>query len=157
MAAIQRTTKQQILDAVHDLHNTEQMVTREALQVVTGLKLTIIDDRLATLVDDGLLVRMKRGVFVPAVLHPPARPISKTVTPGGLVKIEIGDVVLDLTPREDRMLAGIQAGAALQFIGVGTEQDLVQVVADLRLKVREMETRQRGACPVPEDAQHSAD
>ena len=45
MAAIQRTTKQQIFDAVQDLHNREQMVTREVLQMVTGIKLTIIDDR----------------------------------------------------------------------------------------------------------------
>lgn len=157
MAAIQRTTKQQILDAVEDLHNLEQMVTREALQAVTGLSLTIIDDRLGVLVDDGLIIRKSRGVFVPAVLHPPARLISKTEIPGGLVKIEIGDTVLTLTPREDRMLAKMQAGAALQFIGVGTEQDLVQVVAALRLKVRELETRQRRACAAPEDAQHLAD
>ena len=28
---IHRTTKQQVLDAIHDLHNAEQLVTREAL------------------------------------------------------------------------------------------------------------------------------
>lgn len=153
MAAVQRTTKQQIFDAVQDMHNAEQMVTREALQEVTGLKLTIIDDRLATLVDEGALVRKSRGVFVPAVLHPPARPISKTMMPDGMVKIEIGDTVLELTPREDRMLAGVQAGAALQFIGVGTEQDVVQVVADLRLKVRELErsSKPKAPSPTPED------
>lgn len=154
MAAIQRTTKQQIFDAVQDMHNQEQMVTREALQEVTGLKLTIIDDRLSTLVDNGELIRKKRGVFVPAVQHPPARPISKTVMPDGTVKIEIGDDVLTLTPREDRLLAGVQAGAALQFIGVGTEQDVVQVVADLRIRMREMEARQRvaSAAPAADDA-----
>lgn len=153
MAAIQRTTKQQILDAVQDLHNTEQMVTREALRELTGLALTTIDDRLATLVDDGALIRKSRGVFVPAVQHPPARPISKTMMPDGTVKIEIGDTVLELTPREDRMLAGVQAGAALQFIGVGTEQDVVQVVANLRLKVRELEgsVRSMVSSPIPED------
>jgi len=153
MAAIQRTTKQQILDAVQDMHNAEQMVTREALRELTGLALTTIDDRLATLVDDGLLVRKSRGVFVPAVQHPPARPISKTMMPDGTVKIEIGDTVLELTPREDRMLAGVQAGAALQFIGVGTEQDVVQVVANLRLKVRELEgsVRSMACSPIPED------
>lgn len=157
MAAIQRTTKQQLLDAVQDMHNAEQMVTREALREVTGLSLTIIDDRLGVLVDDGLIIRKSRGVFVPAVLHPPARPISKTVMPDGLVKIEIGDEVLTLTPREDRTLAGVQAGAALQFLGIDTEQSIIQALAALRLKVRELETRQRRACPAPEDVQHSAD
>ena len=151
MAAIQRTTKQQILDAVQDLHNQEQMVTREALRELTGLTLTIIDDRLATLVDDGELIRKSRGVFVPAVIHPPARPISKTVMPDGLVKIEIGDEVLTLTPREDRTLAGVQAGAALQFIGIDTEQTIVQVVADLRLKIHELEARQKATSSALEE------
>ena len=59
----QRTTKQQILDAIVDLHNAEQMVTREALQEVTGLKLTIIDDRVAVLVDEGSVLRKGRGSF----------------------------------------------------------------------------------------------
>lgn len=149
MAAIQRTTKQQILDAVHDLHNTEQMVTREALRELTGLALTIIDDRLATLVDDGALIRKSRGVFLPAVLHPPARPISKTVMPDGLVKIEIGDEVLTLTPREDRTLAGVQAGAALQFLGIDTEQSVILALADLRLKVRELERSSKSKAPSP--------
>ncbi len=159
MAAIQRTTKQQILDAVQDLHNAEQMVTREALREITGLTLTIIDDRLAALVDDGGLIRKSRGVFVPAILHPPARPISKTVMPDGMVKIEIGDCVLDLTPREDRLLAGVQAGAALQFIGIDTEQHLTQIVADLRLRIREVEAQQREAsrAPMADDSQHSPD
>ena len=155
MAAIQRTTKQQILDAVHDLHNTEQMVTREALRELTGLSLTIIDDRLATLVDDGDLIRKSRGVFLPAVLHPPARPISKTVMPDGLVKIEIGDEVLTLTPREDRTLAGVQAGAALQFLGIDTEQSVIQALANLRLKVHELErsskSKAKAPSPAPED------
>lgn len=151
MAAIQRTTKQQILDAVQDMHNAQQMVTREALRELTGLTLTIIDDRLATLVDDGLLIRKSRGVFVPAVIHPPARPISKTVMPDGLVKIEIGDEVLTLTPREDRTLAGVQAGAALQFLGIDTEQSVIQALADLRLKVRALETQPKATSSAPNE------
>jgi len=137
--AIQRTTKQQILDAIQDLHNHEQMVTREALMEVTGLKLTVIDDRVAVLVDDGLVIRLGRGVFVPAVRHPPARPISKTLMPDGTVKIEIGDTVLDLSPREDRLLASIQAGAAIQYLAIDTEQHLTQLGGDLRAKVRRLE------------------
>jgi len=137
--AINKTTKQQILDAIHDLHNAEQMVTREALMEVTGLKLTIIDDRVGVLVDDGLVIRLGRGVFVPAARHPPARPISKTLMPDGTVKIEIGDTVLDLTPREDRLLASIQAGAAIQYLAIDTEQHLTQLGGDLRAKVRRLE------------------
>ena len=137
--AIQRTTKQQILDAIQDLHNAEQMVTREALQEVTGLKLTIIDDRTAVLVDEGAVIRKGRGVFVPAVQHPPARPISKTQMPDGTVKIEIGDVVLDLTPREDRLLAQLQAGVAVQTAAIDLGKETSVLVASLRTRMGKLE------------------
>ena len=143
--AIQRTTKQQMLDAIHDLHNAEQLVTREALQEVTGLKLTIIDDRVATLVDEGAVIRKGRGVFVPAIQHPPARPISKTVMPDGMVKIEIGDDVISLTPREDRTLASIQAGTAVQFAAIETGKELSTLVAALRTRVAKLEAQLREA------------
>ena len=141
--AIQRTTKQQILDAINDLHGAEQLVTREALQEVTGLKLTIIDDRVATLVDEGAVIRKGRGVFVPAIQHPPARPISKTVMPDGMVKIEIGDMVLELTPKEDRALASLQAGTAVQFAAIETGQELSTLVAAMRTRVAKLEAQLR--------------
>ena len=46
MAAIQRTTKQQIFDAVQDLHNREQMVTREVLRELTGLEVCVEETEL---------------------------------------------------------------------------------------------------------------
>ncbi len=140
---IHRTTKQQILDAIQDLHNREQMVTREALQELTGLKLTIIDDRVAALVDEGLVIRKNRGVFVPAEQHPPARPISKTVMPNGMIKIEIGDVVLDLTPREDRALASIQAGTAVEFAVIGAGQEMYAQVSAMRTRITRLEAQLR--------------
>ena len=143
--AIQRTTKQQILDAINDLHGAEQLVTREALQEVTGLKLTIIDDRVATLVDEGAVIRKGRGVFVPAIQHPPARPISKTVMPDGMIKIEIGDMVLELTPKEDRALASLQAGTAVQFAAIETGQELSTLVAAMRTRVAKLEAQLREA------------
>ena len=141
--AVTRTTRQQILDAVQELHSQEQMVTREALLEVTGLKLTIIDDRIAKLVDDGVVLRKNRGVFVPAVQHPPARPISKTVMPDGMVKIEIGDEVLQLTPREDRTLAGIQAGAAVQLAAIEMGQETSALVQSMRRRIAHLESKLR--------------
>lgn len=143
--AIQRTTKQQILDAIQDLHGAEQLVTREALLEVTGLKLTIIDDRVATLVDEGAVIRKGRGVFVPATQHPPARPISKTVMPDGMIKIEIGDMVLELTPKEDRALASLQAGTAVQFAAIETGQELSTLMAAMRTRMMKLEAQLRDA------------
>lgn len=107
MTEPKKSTLMLVLEAVQDLHAQEQIVTRAALSELTGLKLTTIDDRLDVLVGEGDIIRVERGVFVPAVKHPPARPMSKTVIPDGSVKLEIGDDILTLTPREDRMLANL--------------------------------------------------
>lgn len=142
--AINKTTLQQILDTVQELHNLEQIVTREAVREVTGLALTTVDDRLAVLVDRGDITRIGRGVFVPAVRHPPARPISKTVLPDGSVKIEIGDVLLDLTPREDRHLAAMMAGSGQQLASIELGHESATQIAALRMRVGRLEAELRG-------------
>ncbi|MFI8608520.1 hypothetical protein ACIGFL_09365 [Pseudomonas sp. NPDC077649] len=109
-----RSSTQIVLEALQDLHAQEQIVTREALAEVTGLKVAVVDDRLKALVADGDVARVQRGIYVPVDQHPPARHISKTILPDGTVKIDIGDQVLTLTPREDRMLANLFAGVTLQ-------------------------------------------
>ena len=148
MADARKSTTALVLEAVQDLHNQEQIVTRETLAELTGLKLTVIDDRLGTLTDDGMLLRVQRGVYVPAPQHPPARPMSKTVMPDGMVKIEIGDEVLTLTPREDRALANLMAGAAAQAVAIETGRntailaaELAEQVKQLRRKVDALESR----------------
>ena len=134
-----RTSTNLVLDAARDLHALEQPVTRESLSVATGLKMSIIDDRTRALVDDGLLHRMQRGVFVPAVVHQPPRPMSKTLMPDGQVKIEIGDDVLTLTPREDRMLSQLMSGAAAQFAAIELGQQVAVVHAQLARRVLALE------------------
>jgi hypothetical protein len=129
---MKKTSRQLVLEAVQDLHALEQIVTRETLAEHTGLKLTVVDDRIATLVDDGDVLRVQRGVFVPAPVHPPSRPISKTVLPGGMVKLEIGDQVLDLTPRENRMLGDLMAGAGVQYAQIETGHSMAVMVAEMR-------------------------
>lgn len=114
------TSTQRIYDAVCELHALEQVATRETVAELTGLKLSIVDDRLRALMDDEKIRRVLRGVYVPVEVHPPARSISKTVLTDGTVKIEIGDEVLTLTPREDRALAMLQAGAVMQVLGIAT-------------------------------------
>ena len=116
------TSTQRIFDAVRDLREVDQIATRETVAELTGLKLAIVDDRLRALMDDGRVKRVLRGVYVPVEVHPPARSISKTVLTDGTVKIEIGDEVLTLTPREDRALAMLQAGAVMQVLGIATSK-----------------------------------
>lgn len=134
-----------VLDAIKDLHDREQVVTREALSEVTGLKLTIVDNSLKTLVNDHLIVRANRGVFVPTVQHPPARAISKTVLPDGRVKIEVGDVVLELTPKEDRALAGLMSGAGGQLVAIEAGHQITQIAGDMAHRLRRLEAAVSGS------------
>ncbi len=138
MADARKSTTALVLEAVQDLHALEQIVTRETLTELTGLKLSVVDDRLGTLADDGAVLRVQRGVYVPAPQHPPARPMSKTVMPDGMVKIEIGDEVLTLTPREDRALANLMAGAAAQAVAIETGRNTALLAAELGEEVKRL-------------------
>lgn len=138
-AGVEVTSTQRVYDAVIDLHRLEQIATRETVAELTGLKLAIVDDRLRALVDDERLKRVLRGVYVPVETHPPARDISKTILSDGSVKIEIGDEVLTLTPREDRMLASLMAGTSAQAIAIQTGHTMAQLSSDLHLLMRAAE------------------
>lgn len=128
-----------VLEAIEDMHAQEQVVTREALVEHTGLKMTIVDDRIGVLIEDGRVHRVRSGVFVPAAKHPPTRAISKTVMPDGLVKLEIGDDVLTLTPREDRALAALQAGVAVQFAAINLGHQTAALTSGISGRVLRLE------------------
>lgn len=116
------SSTQSVFDAVCELNALEQPATRETVAEITSLKLSIVDDRLGALVDDGQIRRILRGVYVPVVTYPPARNISKEIQSDGMVMYEFsnntGSVVLKLTPREDRVLAALNAGTATQLIAI---------------------------------------
>lgn len=140
-----QSSTQVVLEAVQDLHNQERRVTRKTLCALTGLKLSVVDDRIKALINDGMVVRIDAGVFVPADLHPPSRPISKTVLRGGMVKIEIGDDVLTLTPREDRVLAALQAGSVLQLSAIDANDQRDRAAAEMIERIKTLERSVRGA------------
>lgn len=130
------TSTQRIYDAVRDLRAQDQIATRETVAELTGLKLTIVDDRLRALVDDGRLKRLIRGIYELVEVFPPARTISKTVLDNGFTMIEVGDdVVLHLTPSEDRALGLLQMGAATQAATIESSRQYLFLVTELAAKV----------------------
>ena len=139
-----KSSTQVVLDALRDLHQQEQIVTRETLHELTGLKLPIIDDRIRALVEEGLAIRVQRGVFVPAEVHPPARPMTKTLLPDGTVNLEIGDHVIILTPAEDRMLARIQAGVMMQAATIEVGHQTAALSGELRQRLNRVERGMAG-------------
>lgn len=145
---MQITNKQRVLDAVIDLHNQEQIVTRETLSAVLELKQTIIDDNLSSLVNDDLIHRVQRGVYVPTVEHKPARIISKIVLPDGTTVIDIGDtIVLTLTPKEARIIGSLMMCEAMQYsnIEIGHHAALTTAKMDLELKQMRKQLRELSA------------
>lgn len=127
-----------VLDAVIDLHNQEQIVTRETLSSILDLKLAIIDDRLSYLIDTDRIKRVQRGVFVPVIRHPPARIVSKMILPDGTVKVEIGDDVITLTPREARYLGNLMAADAMQYSNIELGHHMALIQTDIAGQIRKL-------------------
>jgi hypothetical protein len=136
---IKQSSTQVVLDAVQDLYTQEQIVTREALHELTGLKMSIIDDRLKHLADEGQIHRMQRGVFVPVIQHPPARQISHTELPDGTVVLDVGDEVLHLTPKEARTMATMLGARAIQASQIELGNQAAALNAGLALRIRDLE------------------
>lgn len=133
------TSSQRVFEAVRELRAQQQTATRETVAELTGLKLTVVDDRLGVLVDDGKLKRVLRGVYELVEVYPPARAISKTVLGDGMVKYDIGDDVLTLTPTEDRTLALLTAGAATQVAAIEAGRQQVFMVTEMAARVKKLE------------------
>lgn len=150
-----RSTAETILEAIQDLHAREQIVTRETLAELTGLKLTTIDDRLGYLLDNGKIRRVQRGVFVPMEQHKPARLITRTLLPDGTTVLEIGESVIILSPREARMIGELMAGSSQQYAAIEIGHEAARLNAALAGQVsevrRELRQFQEGAATTAPD------
>lgn len=133
---MKQSTKSMVLDSMQDLFNQGRPVTRERLAEMTGLTLTVVDDRVKALVNDGEAVRVDRGVYEPVARHAAPRIMSRTNLPGGLVKLEIGDEMLTLTPSECRTLGEMLAGTAALAMAVSAERQSVLMTAEMAREVK---------------------
>lgn len=106
------TSTQRVFDAVRDLREVDQTATRETVAELTGLKMSVVDDRLRALVDDGKLKRLLRGIYELVETYPEPRPIYCGILHSGMVKMEVGEDVLTLTPSEARRAARALGGFA---------------------------------------------
>lgn len=104
-----------IYQAIVDLTNSNRIVSRQVLVDITGLTYGVIDDHVKRMIEGGRLRRVANGIFEPVLEASEDRAVSITHLPGGLCKLEIGDVCVDLTLREARMVGMATGGVALQF------------------------------------------
>lgn len=139
MSAAAKTSGQTIWEAIIDLHGQEQIVTREVLAEVTGLRMTVIDDHVGRMVDDERLRRVKAGVFVPIIPMPPARAVSLTDLPDGTTILEVGDFILKMVPKERRSLAMRLVGDAVQYSNIQAGNEAGVLAVELAGKIRKLE------------------
>lgn len=137
----QSSTKELVYDAVIELHSLEQIITRETLSEHLDLTLGVIDDRLKSLTNDGLIARVQRGVYVPIQQYRPKRIISLTELPDGNLVIDIGNVVLDITPVEARSLAVMLGFRAFQASQIELGQKTAVMTDVLERKIRSLERK----------------
>lgn len=142
-ALLKKSSTTLVLEAVNELHAAEQHATRDTLANVTSLKLGVVDDRLKVLVADEKIHRIRDGLYVPVKQFPPSRPISKTVLPDGRVKIEVGDDMLTLTPREDRTLASMLASSATQLAAIEAGHQAAVMASELAQRIKDLERENR--------------
>ena len=127
---------QKVLEAIQDLHNLEQIVTRENLSSSLAMPMSVIDASLAYLVDCGHIIRVQRGVFRPSIAHTPARLISQSELSDGCVLIEIGDdISLTLTPKEARIIGTMLQGRAIQYAQIESGQAMIDLANTIKLQM----------------------
>ena len=137
------TYKQMVLDAIIDLSNQEQVATRTILAETIDLTLSIIDEKLQSLANDGLIYRVQKGVYAPVIKHNVARIISKTVLPCGLVKVDIGDDVWTLTPKEARLIGNYFMSDAMQYSNIESGHHAAMATGRIERELKDMRRENR--------------
>ena len=132
-----------IWQAILELRCTERRINRRALADITGLKPGIVDDHVERWIEKDQLRRAGSGELEVIEHFPATRPISKTTLPNGVVKLEIGSDLVELTPAEARTLARDLAGHAQELAQVDAANrsmifahELARELKDARREIR---------------------
>lgn len=137
--AERRSSRIVVLEAICALHDQEMPVTVDAIVRHTSLKTVTVADCIKELRERDVIWSPERGVYRPrrAAEHA-SQPVSITVLPGGRVKLEKGDQVMEFTAREWRMqVAPMAAGACAQTAIIEHTHHTMQLVDQvIRLRRR---------------------
>lgn len=136
--ATEASKGQRVYQAIVDLYNTHRPASTQAIGKLTGLKRAHIEDHVKHLRGEGKIRNLERGIYEPVFEWPEDRAISKTVLPTGVVKIEIGDQFLELTPHEVRVLGLQLYGDAMELARMRNERELVGGLIRLEQDNKEM-------------------
>ena len=126
-----------IWQTILELRNTERRINRTALAALTGWKPGIVDDHVERWREKDQLRRAGAGEVEVVEHFPATRPISKTTLPNGIVKLEIGSDLLELTPAEARTLARDLAGHAQELAQVDAANRAVVLAHELARELKD--------------------
>jgi hypothetical protein len=104
-----------IFSAICELCAEGRPATREEIRDLTVLPMSVVSDALSRLRDAGKIIAVTRGIYAPSERFAPARPVSCTILSSGEIKVEVGDDVLTLTPREAKMLGALMCGQVIKI------------------------------------------
>lgn len=109
-----RTNRQIVLQAITTICEHNAYANRASVTRMSGLSQGIVDDHIKKLKADDIIRMDVPGFYYP-VDQTVDRMVSVTGMPMGRMKVEIGDVLLILTPREWFDLARFTAGQLFTF------------------------------------------
>lgn len=90
--------------------------SRKSIQVESGIPQHIVDDAIIRLKDIGKVITPSRGYYLAKDRFSKTRPVSSTILSSGEVKLEVGDEVLTLTPREAKNVSVLMFGNIVKLI-----------------------------------------
>lgn len=127
-----------VWETVLQMENDGRLITRRNLREVTGLSYEQIDECIKRLEDKGTVIKAGGGLIEVVPQYPAERAQSLTALPDGIVKWEIGDFCIELTPPEMRKHAMMLAGFARQYDDIeGSNKALVRS-AELNEQLRDV-------------------
>lgn len=134
-----------VWETILQLENDGRLITRRNLREVTGLSYEQIDESIKRLETNGKVIKAGGGLIEVVPLYPAERAQSLTALPDGLMKWEIGDFCIELTPPEMRKHAMMLAGFARQYDDIeGSNKALVrnaelnEQLRDVRRELRQL-------------------
>ena len=110
-----RTTSEIIYQTIVDLTNSNRVASRQVISGITNIKMSIVDDHIKRMRDDGRLRLVVNGIVEPVEDAREDRAVSMTYLPKGGCKLEIGEICIELTLRETRLIGLATGGVGLQF------------------------------------------
>ncbi len=133
--AAHKTSRQIVWDAIVEMDEQQQSISRQRLVEVTGLPFHIIDDHVSRMIDvDGTLRRVVDGVFEMVSGYTDPRHVSFTDLDDGMTLIEVGNQQLRVWPRELRIIGLRTSGNAQQFTFLQLQHDMGLMGQDMNIQ-----------------------